>query len=121
VHHQFSIIHFQLSIVNSNPYQPPQAQLDLDPAIPPRPEEIPSDGPAVYQPIPRGLIVAIVLGICVWAGYLAVGSWLGGDAKFHLAHNIYRGLIVIGCFAAFLLFWGILWRTRSPKKAKYRK
>lgn len=107
--------------MSENPYQPPQAQLDLDLAIPPQPEEIKSDGPAVYQPIPRGLIAAIVLGICVWAGYLAVGSWLGGDKKFQLGPNFWRGVVVISCFALFLAFWGVLWRTRSPQKAKYRK
>lgn len=105
----------------TNPYQPPQAQLDNDPELPPKPEDIPRDGPAVYQPIPRGLIAAIVLGICVWGGYLAVGSWLGGDAKFQLGANFWRGVVVAGCFALFLAFWGILWWTRSPKKAKYRR
>lgn len=107
--------------MTSNPYQPPQAELDRDPEIPPRPEEIPRDGPAVYQPIPRGLIAAIVIGLCVWGGYLAVGSWRGGEAKFQLGPNFWRGVIVVSCFAVFLLFWGVLWRTRKPKKAKYRQ
>ncbi len=82
----------------SNPYQPPQAQLNPDPETPPAPEDIPREGPAVYQPIPRGLIAAIVVGLCVWGGYLAVGSWLGGDKKFQtrpqlLARRCRRGLL----------------------------
>ena len=105
----------------TNPYQPPQAKLDNDPELPPKPEDISREGPAVYQPIPRGLITAIVIGVCIWGGYLAVGSWLGGDAKFQLGPNFWRGVVVATCFALFLLFWGVLWWTRSPKKAKYRK
>lgn len=105
----------------TNPYLPPQAKLDEDHEIPPKPEDISCEGPAVYQPIPRGLIAAIVIGICIWGGYLAVGSWLGGDKKFHLGPNFWRGVVVVTCFALFLAFWGILWRTRAPKKAKYRK
>lgn len=105
----------------TNPYQPPQAELDPDPSIPPPAEEIPRDGPAVYQPIPRGLLAAIVIGLCVWGGYLAVGSWLGGEKKFQLGPNFWRGVVVAGCFALFLAWWAILWRTRKPKKAKYRR
>jgi hypothetical protein len=104
-----------------NPDQPPQAKLDADTESPPSHKEIPREGPAVYQPFPRGLIVAIMIGICVWAGYLAVGSWLGGDAKFQLGPNFWRGVMVVGCFAVFLLFWGCLMRKRKPKKAKYRQ
>jgi hypothetical protein len=104
-----------------NPYQPPQAPLDIDPEHPPAPEDIPRQGPAVYQPIPRGLIAAIVIGLCVWGGYLAAGSWLGGDAKFQLGPNFWRGVVVAVCFALFLAFWGILWRMRKPKQAKYRR
>ncbi len=105
----------------TNPYQPPQAQLAPEPENPPLAPEIPRDGPAVYQPIPRGLIIAIVIAICIWGGYLAVGTWLGGDAKFHLGPNFWRGVVVAVCFTLFLAFWGILWRTRTPKKAKYRR
>ncbi len=104
-----------------NPNQPPQANLAEDPAVPTQPQDIPREGPAVYQPIPRGLIAAIVIGLCVWGGYLAVGSWLGGDKKFELGPNYWRGVVVVVCFALFLGFWGILWRLRKPKKAKYRR
>lgn len=108
--------------MNPNPYQPPQTQLDAEPETPPpQPKVTPHEGPAVYQPFSRGLIVAIVVGICIWAGYLAVGSWLGGDPKFQLGANFWRGVIVVSCFALFLLFWGVLLRTRKPKKAKYRQ
>jgi len=105
----------------TNLQQPQQAKLEQDGELPSKPEDIPREGPAVYQPIPRGLIAAIVIGLCVWGGYLAVGSWLGGDKKFQLGPNFWRGVVVTVCFALFLAFWGILWRFRKPKKAKYRR
>jgi hypothetical protein len=59
------------------------------------------------------LAAALVL----WAGLLALGSYLewGADQP---RHDLRKPLIIVACMAAFLAFWGVaLWRrTRRGGK-----
>jgi hypothetical protein len=53
--------------------------------------------------------------LTVWAGLFALGAYLepGADQP---RHDPRKPLIILGCMAAFLAFWGIaLWR-RSRRK-----
>ena len=54
-----------------------------------------------HAPIPKWLVPGIFLTLIVWGAYLAIGAAVSGD-------NIWRGVVVIACFALFLgWFWGL--------------
>jgi protein-S-isoprenylcysteine O-methyltransferase Ste14 len=51
------------------------------------------------------MIQAIMVGLLVWGGYLALGAVQAGGR-----HPALRGLIVLGCSVVFLGFWlAALW------------
>jgi uncharacterized membrane protein YdjX (TVP38/TMEM64 family) len=56
---------------------------------------------AEHAPVPKYLIASFVVGLIVWAVYLAYGAATGG-------HNVWRGVVVLICFMLFLgWFWGL--------------
>ncbi|RCS40725.1 hypothetical protein DTL42_25520 [Bremerella cremea] len=58
------------------------------------------------------LIGGIIAALALWGIYLAIGSYLGMGEKTR-QFDIRRGLIVAGCMATFLLFWGaLLWNRQ---------
>ena len=54
-------------------------------------------------PVPKYLVLGLFVGLIAWGLYLAVGAAFSG-------HNIWRGVVVMVCFALFLgWFWGLQW------------
>jgi hypothetical protein len=52
-------------------------------------------------PAPKFLLLGLMGGLIVWGLYLAIGAAYSG-------HNVWRGVVVIVCFALFLgWFWGL--------------
>jgi hypothetical protein len=56
----------------------------------------------------RTILIWIMLALAAWGIFHAFGAWL-------LNYDVRRPLIVIGCMAAFLAFWGLLLWTRHRK------
>lgn len=89
------------------------------------------------QPSPKSFYVWIMLGLVVWGGLLAVGSFLGpeywapaevaetttesnGEPVKTLARpfDVRKPLIVLGCVGLFLGGWGLALRSRQKRLAK---
>jgi membrane protein DedA with SNARE-associated domain len=52
----------------------------------------------------------LAVALCVWAALFALGAYLEPSAD-EPRHDWRKPLIVLGCMAGFLAFWGIaLWR-----------
>ena len=67
----------------------------------------------------HGILGWILLSVGLWGGLLALGASLYGyneaNGEIGFAPNPLRGLIVLGCVAAFLGGWAlVLRRRRSP-------
>lgn len=56
----------------------------------------------------KRLIVAIMVGVAAWGAYQAIGAW-------RLNHDVRRTLVVAGCVAAFLGFWGAMLAVRARR------
>ena len=54
------------------------------------------------------LLWGIVGAVAVWGAVLAVGAW-------RLNHNVWRTVVVLGCVAAFLGFWGMMLAIRARR------
>ena len=66
----------------------------------------------------RVLLAAAFVALAVWGLYLAVGDYLhyNADAPSRpaWAWRVGRAVLMAGCVAAFLAFWGwLIWRKRS--------
>ncbi len=59
-------------------------------------------------PEAKRLITWIMAAAAVWGGVLAIGAW-----RFN--HNVWRGVLVAGCVAAFLGFWGAMLAIRARR------
>jgi membrane protein DedA with SNARE-associated domain len=60
-------------------------------------------------------LAILAVALVVWAGLFALGAYLelGADQP---RHDLRKPLIVLGCMAAFLAFWGVaLWRRARRK------
>ncbi len=62
---------------------------------------------------PRLLTTLLMLGLLGWGIVHAVGA-------FRFNHDLRRGLVVLGCMAAFLGFWLWMLRQRSRRLARLR-
>jgi hypothetical protein len=63
-------------------------------------------------PIPKWLVPGLFLGLIAWGVYLAIGAAYSG-------HNVWRGVVVIACFALFLgWFWGLQWLYQRRREHK---
>ena len=63
-------------------------------------------------------LTILAAALIVWTGLLALGAYLEWGAA-QPRHDLRKPLIIVGCMAAFLAFWGIaLWRRgrRQPRK-----
>jgi protein-S-isoprenylcysteine O-methyltransferase Ste14 len=78
----------------------------------------------------RRILLSLVAAVAVWGGVLAIGAALGIRStgtvhlsKVQLGSDVRRGLIVLGCVAAFVLFWlaMISMRQARLRKTKGRK
>jgi hypothetical protein len=56
----------------------------------------------------RRVIWALVVALLAWGLYLAVGA-------FRFNHDIWRGVIVFGCMAAFLGFWLLMMKLKVKR------
>ena len=54
------------------------------------------------------LIWGVMAAVAVWGAVLAVGAW-----RFN--HNVWRAVLVAGCVAAFLGFWGAMLAIRARR------
>ena len=54
------------------------------------------------------LIRGIMAAVAVWGTVLAIGAW-----RFN--HNVWRAVLVAGCVAAFLGFWGAMLAIRARR------
>jgi len=61
----------------------------------------------------RGLFIMIGM-LAIWGSLLAIGSFWGPRNEIEsLRFDWRRGLIMLGCMATFLMFWGLLiWAKR---------
>ena len=59
----------------------------------------------------RWVIVLIVVSVSAWGVFHAVGA-------YRLNHNPARPLMVLGCVAAYLGFWGLMLRNRRNRLAR---
>jgi protein-S-isoprenylcysteine O-methyltransferase Ste14 len=57
---------------------------------------------------PAGVISLIVLSVLAWGVFHAVGAYT-------LNHNPWRAVMVVGCVAAFLGFWGAMLASRRAR------
>jgi hypothetical protein len=62
----------------------------------------------------RWVIVLIVVGVAAWGVFHAIGAY-----RFN--HNPARPLMVLGCVAAYLGFWGLMLRNRRARLARQSK
>ena len=60
----------------------------------------------------RNLTLLIVAGLILWAGFLAVGSFLGGQ---DLPRSLARGGLIFGFMAAFIGGWVYLLNSAVRK------
>ncbi|HEY4309400.1 MAG TPA: hypothetical protein VGN12_08110 [Pirellulales bacterium] len=78
----------------------------------------PTEGREVNQPESpnplRWVIVLIVVGVAAWGVFHAIGAY-----RFN--HNPARPLMVLGCVAAYLGFWGLMLRNRRARLARQSK
>lgn len=56
----------------------------------------------------RTILIAIVVGLLIWGAYLSVGAYT-------FNHRLSRPLMVMGCVAGFLLFWGLMMWSRKVR------
>jgi membrane protein DedA with SNARE-associated domain len=73
------------------------------------------NAPSAKPWLPLALLAGALV---IWAGLFAAGAYLemGADEPHH---DLRKPLIIMGCMAAFLAFWGLaLWlrKRRGPKK-----
>jgi hypothetical protein len=59
----------------------------------------------------RGWIALLVVGLAGWGLYHAVGAFL-------FNHDVRRGLVVLACMSAFLVWWLLLLRLRSKRRQR---
>jgi hypothetical protein len=66
------------------------------------------------QWLPFAILAAALV---VWAALLALGSYLewGADKP---RHDLRKPLIILGCMAAFLAFWGLALGQRARRGGK---
>ena len=57
---------------------------------------------------PAWVITLIVLAVLAWGVFHAVGAYM-------LNHNPWRAVMVLGCVAAFLGFWGAMLAARRAR------
>lgn len=70
--------------------------------------------PLVPQdPVWKPLVIALVVGLAIWGGYLAIGASLGGVGRENAAADWRRGLVV---FSFVLVFIGIIWLAMHSKR-----
>ena len=62
----------------------------------------------------RWAIVLIVLAVAAWGVFHAVGA-------YQLNHNPWRAVMVVGCVAAYLGFWGAMLAARRARLARQTK
>jgi hypothetical protein len=75
-------------------------------------DENPQSRDSDRAPAPKYLVPGLVIALILWGSYLAVGA-------AYSAHNPWRGVVVIVCFALFLAwFWGLqrLFARRQRRK-----
>lgn len=60
----------------------------------------------------RNVLLLIMAAVIVWGSIHALGAFRGSAP---VGPNALRGLIVLGCFAAFLGFWGLLLSRQKPR------
>jgi hypothetical protein len=56
-------------------------------------------------------IWGLVAALAVWGLYLAVGA-------FRFNHDVWRGVVVFGCMAAFLGFWLVMMKLRRNREPR---
>jgi hypothetical protein len=71
----------------------------------------PSPEAEPHAPVPKNLLAIFVVGLLVWAAYLAYGAATEG-------HNIWRGVAVFGFFVPFL---GWFWALQRLYARRHRK
>jgi membrane protein DedA with SNARE-associated domain len=62
--------------------------------------------------------IVIMFAVAAWGAFHAVGAYFGGFNELHLRHDLRRTLMVLGCFAAFLAFWGAMLYARKRRLAR---
>ena len=62
-----------------------------------------------------GPITWIVLGLLLWGGYLAIGSYTSGQSL-----HWQKGLIIFGVTVVFVAFWLIMLAARKRRLARRR-
>jgi hypothetical protein len=64
-----------------------------------------------------GPFALLAAGLLVWAALFALGAYLewGADRP---THDIRKPLVILGCMAAFLTFWGAALWLRSRRQRR---
>ncbi len=62
----------------------------------------------------RWAIAVIAVAVAAWGVFHAIGA-------YRLNHNPARPLMVLGCVAAYLVFWGLMLRSRRVRLERQRK
>ncbi|HVU88305.1 MAG TPA: hypothetical protein VHD36_13375 [Pirellulales bacterium] len=62
----------------------------------------------------RWVLPLIAVAVAAWGVFHAVGA-------YQLNHNWARPLMVLGCVAAYLGFWGLMLRSRRARLAREQK